>query len=91
MYGRLLRRLPRQNGAGPVPDEERCRKRVSPQDGQVQETVALGILDVKVTLVAHQSVSDAFMTVQQRQVERRGTILVGLVQFLWELNIKIFL
>ena len=85
MYGCLLGTLPRQDGAGATPDEEGGGERVAPQDGQVEETVATGVLDVQVALVAYQGVSDAFVSVQQRQIEGCGSILVTLIQLLRKL------
>ena len=53
VHGGFLRRLPCQYRTGSIPDEEGGRERVAPQDGEVEETVAIGVQDVQVALVTH--------------------------------------
>ena len=64
----LLDVPPCHDGVGPVLDKEGGSKGVTPQDGQVQQTVALRVLDVKVTLVADQRVGDTLVAIEQSKV-----------------------
>ena len=50
MQRSLLSGVARQHGVAATLDEERRRKRVSSQDGQVEEAVALCVHTVQVTL-----------------------------------------
>ena len=86
MEGGLLGCLPCQNGVGPILDKEGGGKGITSHDGQVQQAVALGVLDVKVTLVADQCVGNAIMTVEQSQVQWYMSLCVTLVQFVRELG-----
>ena len=52
-----------QHSGGAILDEEGGGEGVSPHDGQVEETVALCVHTVQVTLVAHQRGGDALMAV----------------------------
>ena len=52
-----------QHSGGAILDEEGGGEGVSPHDGQVEETVALCVHTVQVTLVAHQRGGNALMAV----------------------------
>ena len=60
-------------------DEEGGGKGVSSQDGQVEETVALGINAVQVTLVADQCRGNPLVTVQEGQVQGDVPLVVAFV------------
>ena len=79
----LITPLTSKDGIGPVLDEERGCKRVPSEDGQVEKTVSLGVLDVKVALVRHQGVGNPFVPIQQCQVEGDVPIIIALIKLLW--------
>ena len=64
----LLHVSPCHDGVGPVLDKEGGSKGVTPQDSQVEQTVALRVLDVEVTLVADQRVGNTLMAIKQSKV-----------------------
>ena len=64
----LLHVPPCHDGVGPVLDKKGGSKSITPQDGQVEQTVALRVLDVEVALVADQCVGDTLMAIKQSKV-----------------------
>ncbi len=82
----LLQVLARQNGVCPFLNEEGSGEGVSPEDGQVQQAVALRVHTVQVTVVRDQRVRNALVPTQQSQVEGDVPIIITLIQLLGELG-----
>jgi hypothetical protein len=76
----LMCRVSRQRRVAAILDEKRGSKRVPSQDGQVQQTVALGVHTVQVTLVTHQRGGDTLVPVQESQVEGDVPLVVTFVE-----------
>ena len=85
----LMCRVARECRVAAILDEKQGRKRVPSQDGQVQQTVALGVHAVQVTLVAHQRGGDTLVAVQESQVEGDVPLVVTFVESvgkLWDVR-----
>ena len=74
-----MRRWLMEKSSGTILDQEGCCKCVSTQDGQVQEAVAIVILEVKVAIMADKSVSDALVATNESKVEGNVTLVVTFI------------
>ena len=72
--------MARESGLTATLDEEGGGEGVTTQNGQVQETVALRVHTVQVTLVTHQCGCNPLMTIQQGQVEGDVPFVVTLIK-----------
>ena len=70
----------------PTLDEERSGKRVSAENGEVEETVPLCVDAVQVTLVTHEGRRDPLVTIEEGQIEGDVPFLITLIESMRKLK-----
>ena len=76
----LVCRVASQSRTAAILNEEQGCEGVSSQDGQMEQTVALCIHTVQVTLVAHQCGGDSLVAVEEGQIEGDVPLVITLVE-----------
>ena len=71
-----------EKSACTVLDQEGRCKRVSAQDSQVQQAVAVVILEIEIAMMADKGVGNAFVATNQSKVEGNVALVVTFIQLL---------
>lgn len=75
----LVTASPAQRGAGAIFYQKRGRGNVSSQYCKMEETVAIFVGDIQVTLVTDQGVSYGLITIEQSKVEWNTAMIITLI------------